>query len=461
MKNIYLYILVLFIFVSVILYINTKVFYELQFLNLMPSLILLVVFFFFKKLINKDNTDWFAVDTIFVLVFYLFHYGYLYLYFLGFQEYDSEVFWDSRYIYKSISLLSVCCASFLLGFFLLSNNTQINHKKLVINNIYGVYFLSKVIVLLSFLMFWLPLLSVASLVFSDYKALTSVGTLSPIGKLYWVGQYVGVVSLALYYLCKARLGEKFISDFFSIIPFFYIIGYFLIGDRGGFLFYSVIPLVIYNMFFRRINISKAIIVGMIVLGASAIIATSRVESNYNPIDAYSSFKDKKEDNFLIEAVSEFGKSFKTVPIVMSYIPEQYDYWYGRSYLDAFLIIFPSIFEVRTSQSIAAWLTSTAFGEDTYGRGGSITMESYGNFGGIGSIFFFIFLGCLSGYLYNRYRFSGNLIYAVAYVALVSSLCLWMRNSSSVVFRTVIWSIVICWICLMLSKYLPYKIRKNK
>ncbi|MCU4420505.1 O-antigen polymerase [Acinetobacter lwoffii] len=461
MKIIYLFFLVTFILINTVFYLNSPYFYDLEFIYLLPSVLLILIYFIFKKIINRGNVDWFSIDSLFVLIFYLFHYGYLYLYFLGFQNFDSEVFWDSRYIYKSIFLLSVCCSSFLLGFFIISQNTLLNYRKVTVFNINGIYFLSKILVFLSFLFFWLPLLSVANLVFSDYKALTSVGTLSPIGKLYWVGQYIGVVSLALYYLSKTILGEKFFNDLFSLIPFFYILGYFIIGDRGGFLFYSVIPLVIYNMYYKKINIKKAAFAVFFVLICSAIIATSRVESTYNPIDAYGLAQDNKENNLLIESISEFGKSFKTLPIVMSYIPEQYDYWYGKSYFDSFMIIFPSIFDTRTSHSIAAWLTATAFGEDTYGRGGSIVMESYGNFGSIGSIFFFISLGSISGYLYNKYRFSGSLIYAVAYVAFVSSLCLWMRNSSSVVFRTVIWAILISWICVILSKYLPYRKWKKK
>lgn len=460
MKIFYIFFLLFYIFLNTVLYLNSSYFYEIEYIFLLPSVLLLILFFFFKK-INNRNVDWFAVDSIFIVMFYLFHFGYLYLYAFGLQEYDSEVFWDNRYTYKAVHLLSMSCSSFLLGFYLISQNTNLNKNELIIDRVDGVYLLSKIFVISAFLMFWLPILSISSVAFSDYKSLISVGELSPIGKLYWIGQYVGVGALALYYLCKVNLGKKFFDGFFSVIPFLYIIGYFIIGDRGGFIFYSVIPIIIFNLFYKKINIWKAFLIGVLILISSAIIASSRVESNFNPFDAYSSYQNKKSDNILIESVSEFGKSFKTVPIIMSYIPEKYDYWYGKSYLDAFLITFPSLFSTRKSESIAAWLTETAFGKDTYGRGGSITMESYGNFGGIGSIFFFTFLGMFSAFLYKKYRYSSSLIYAVAYVSLVASLCLWMRNSSSIVFRTVIWSILICWICLSLAKYLPYKNGKNR
>lgn len=456
----YLFFLIFFIFLNIFLYLNAPNFYNIEIIYLMPSLFLFLLFFLFKKINNKD-VDWFSIDSIFVVMFYLFHFGYLYLYAFGLKDYDDEVFWDSRYIYKSIHLLTICCSSFLLGFFVLSQKTNLSKKNIEFKNINGVYFLSKILILIVFLMFWLPLLSIASIAFSDYEALISVGELSPIGKLYWIGQYLGVAALALYYLCKANLNKNFFDGFFSLIPFFYIIGYFIIGDRGGFLFYAIIPLVIYNLFYRKINIKKSLLLGLFILFFSAVIATSRVESNYNFINAVSSYQDKKENNILVESISEFGKSFKTIPIIMSYIPQQYDYWYGKSYLEAFLITFPSLFNTRTSASISAWLTETAFGKDTYGRGGSITMESYGNFGVLGSIPFFIFLGALSGYLYKKYCYSSSLIYAISYVALVSSLCLWMRNSSNVVFRTVIWAILICWLFMALSRYLPYAIRNKK
>lgn len=451
-KSLYYVIFIMLVAVwTIALIFNIFSFNDVQFIHIAPSIVLLIGVVAFKKIINKNNNDWFSIDMIFLFIFYLFHFGYLYLYFFGFDEYDKEVFWNNSVMEIAIYFTTLCVCFYMLGFSLISPITQ--HKLLTMNveNNSTIHKYSKLLLLVCLMMFWLPILTIISSAFTDYKVLISVGEKSPIGKLYWVGQYLAVAALGIYYLTKKYVYNKFLSGWADYAAILYIFGYFFIGDRGGFLFYSVIPLVAYSAFYKKIKIKKFSFYLLLILSISSVIAVSRTQSVYNPIDAVDLYGDNKKINPIVDAVSEFGRSFKTVPIAMTYIPEQYDYWYGKSYYDALALTVPNFFGSRTSSSVANWLTETVFGKDAYGRGGSIVMESYANFGIVVSLFFFIILGCFSGFLYKRFQVSNSIYYSLLYIALIACLALWMRNSSAIVFRTIIWSIVICGVFILVSR----------
>lgn len=454
MRLLYLAILFLFLIFNILIYINAGDFVDLDFIHIFPSILLIVIYISFK--ITKNTTDWTAIDNIFVVMFYVFHFSYLYLYYLGFVDYDSEVFWDGRVIYQSIYLLTIVVSSFLIGFNLIVKNTTTVYSLNFDYNYLRLYSISKFLLFCVLLFFWLPIFSIFSIAFSDYNSLISIGRLSPIGKLYWIGQYLAVGTLAIYYVSRVKLNKPFIKGFSSYFALFYILGYLAIGDRGGFIYFAVIPLIIYNLFYKKLNLLKGMLLGVVVLSISSVLAVSRVKSIYNPIEAINNYSQSADNNIVINALAEFGLTFKTIPLILSYIPERFNYWYGKSYIDAVLIAFPSFFGTRESSSISAWLTETAFGTDTYGRGGSILMESYGNFGVYGSVFFFMLLGLISGGLYNKFKFSSNIYWIIAYISFVASICLWMRNTSSVVFRTVSWSIILIWMAIQVSPYLPSK-----
>lgn len=406
--------------------------------------------FVFLKKINNMTVDWFSIDVIFVFMFFLIHFGYLFCYELGYVDYEEEVFWSSLHMNSTILLATGAISSYLCGFSIISPKTEYN--AMVFYSRYDDYlwFFGKVMLFIVLAMFWLPILSILNLAISDYSSLIQVGTLSSIGKLYWLGQYLAV--FALFFIFYFSFKYKIKNSLFFYLGLFYVVSYFLIGDRGGFLFYVVIPVVLYHYLCKQINIKKMSIYILLILFLSALVGVSRVSSTYNPIEAYKLYQEAdKKNNPIVEALSEFGKSIKTVNIVVANFPERYDYLYGKSYLDSFLIVFPSVFSTRTSQGVDVWVTETFFGKNTYGRGGSMLMESYSNFGLYGSMIFFNLLGMLSGYLYKKIKKSPSLLVMLVYVSFAAVICIWMRNTSGYVFRTMIWTVTIYYLVIAAAR----------
>lgn len=432
---------------------------EYESVYIILPVLLYLIFVFFKWNINK-NTDWFSLDMIFMGLFYLIHFGYLFSFELDLVEYDTEVFWSSLHMNSTIILASAAASSYLTGFSLISPKTEYASLNFYHKSEESIWLISKFLLLLVILMFWMPILSIINLALSDYTNLIRVGELSSIGKLYWVGQYLAVFALSMIFLGFFKYRK--LNSIFFYLAIFYILCYFIIGDRGGFLYYVIIPLIACHYFYKKIQITKIGLAILLVLLCSSVISVSRVSSTYNPIEAYKLYKEvEHKDNPIIEAFSEFGTSVKTVNIMIANVPNQYDYWYGKSYLDSILIIFPSLFSTRSSQGIDVWLTETFFGKHTYGRGGSMLMESYGNFGFLGSLIFFNLLGLLSAYLYRNIKSNNSLLYFIFYLAFAASICIWMRNTSSYLFRTLAWTVLLYYMIIFLISYLPKKVRVKK
>lgn len=423
-------------------------------------MIFFIGFVLFIYNFNKRTYNPLSPDFVFYYLFVLFHFGYIILYYFGFiGGFDDEIFYNSLTFSKANYYLISCLSSFLIGYILFFNK---NGAFVFYNNydvagkIKKLYLISKYFVLLSLVMFWVPVISLAPMIFLDYSLINRIGELSNFGKFFWVGQIFSIFSISLYYISKFSLRKKFISDYFSIFPLLYICGFLLIGQRAYFLYYLVVVMTAYQFFYRKINFPKLIIMGSALLFLSGILAVSRVESIYNPLEAYRVYSESQGKNPIIGAISEFGSTFKTIPIIMTYIPDYYDYLYGATLIDSLKIALPNFGEARGSNNIATWLTYTAFGDNTWGRGGSIAMEAYGNFGIWGSQLFFIILGIIIATCYNKFYENKNFYYTLLYFLIIAAVCLWMRNTSTFFFRIIIWGSLAYFICLFLCRLRIWK-----
>ena len=134
-----------------------------------------------------------------------------------------------------------------------------------------------------------------------------------------------------------------------------------------------------------------------------------------------------------------------VGMAMALVPSQHAYWKGTSYLSAIEILLPNIllgFErVQELEGIGPWITEQAFGatiHTTHGRGGSIAMEAYMNFGFMGGIIFFIFLGMFYRFIYERFLARPDFLRTVLVLAVTSAIMLWTRNTFNQAIRPLVW-----------------------
>jgi len=283
---------------------------------------------------------------------------------------------------------------------------------------------------------------------ADYASLIKVGN-----RFFAVALNVGAVGIALYCASSTLIFHKPLSGLTKFVVAFYIFSVVIMGDRGGFIYLASIPFVAFHYFQRKLKISTAIILMLLVLFVMAVIGVARTFVVLDVKEMYKVYQESEsrhETNAITRSFTEFGASIKTIVIAMGIIPSESDYWKGKSYLYSTQYVIPNIIPGSTriagrNISPDIWLTETVFGDMNYthGRGGSIAMEAYINFGVTGSITFFM-LGWMYRKLYEKVLAQLNLFNVVFFLGAISALVYWIRNTSIMFTRTFIWSFLVAY-----------------
>lgn len=413
--------------------------------------LLIIVFSFIDKVLSRRSArDILEPDFLFVLAFAVFHFAYIWLFMLDIAEYDKEVFWVESLVPTAIYYCDLCLIMFLFGYGK-SIGAPVNlapgNSRAMCQKLLGV---GRVIVVVALFFFWLPLLDAGlSRVFSDYKVLMGIGVLTVFGRLFWFGQYLAVAGVSIYCIASGFLHGKAMYGLFKFVVLAYIVQFLLIGDRGMFVALAIIPFLAYNLFQKRISVRILVAATVGFLMVSSVVSQTRTEAIFDPVKMVDIYSARAKSLPAVDSLIEFGLSLKTVVIAMALVPEQYAYWHGRSYLYALSLAVPNLLDIsrESANSPGAWITEIAFGSlsETYGRGGSIAMESYLNFGFFAGSALFTVFGFVLKRVYLSFIGKRTMLWAVAYFSLISSLVLWMRNTSAVVPRTVLWALLIVYV----------------
>lgn len=408
---------------------------------------MLLIFFLLgeKLLIERQGRDFLEPDLVFFIIFFIFHFSYIALLYLGLAAYDKEVFYNPDIVPRALYFCIFCLIGFLVGYGRPVGFPRKLEPKDIRYFVEKAFFFSKILLILCLLFFWIPLLITGNEVFYDYKLLIAVGEASSLGKLFWLGQYLGVAAIALFCVSGGILYRKCMKGPFKYLAIFYIGSFLIIGDRGGFVYMAITPMLVFNLFQTKLSGKKLTAILLLFLLIIPIIAFARTKSIFNPIQMVRTYSENDPESFVVSSLSELGSTLKTVVIAMYLIPERYNYWNGSSYLYSFSLILPKISGKRSSSgSPGAWLTEMTFGDlsKTHGRGGSIAMEAYQNFGFIVGILFFLFLGYTLKKTYVYFLRNTTILAGVLYFSAMACFALWIRNTSAVTFRTIAWSFLI-------------------
>lgn len=411
------------------------------------------IYEFIKKSHRLINSE-----SFFFYFLSIFHFSYVILFFLGISDYDYEVFYNDESLVKAIYFSNICLLIFILGYRLYKpNRTKTNTSYQPISSESQVVLsylrlISLATIVFALLFFWIPIISLAVMGSFDYKSLISVGAISPIGRLFWVSQYMGYFGISLYLSTSVFLLGNLKKDKLRYIAYMYVLSYLLIGDRGGFISFFVLLLFAWTYNSRKtLKVSSIVILSFVIL-VSPIIAEVRTDL---PTD-FSTLSNviSSQNNLILSMLTEFGSTIKTVSIAIYYVPQMKEFWYGESYLSSALIVLPNLLgEARSSSDLATFVTEVAFGplDSTHGRGGSIVMESYLNFGYYGSILF-VLLGFYLKEVQVRYSYSSSLMNSVLLYGSIAAVSMWIRNTSSVSFRIIVWTIALSFLAILVARF---------
>jgi hypothetical protein len=433
------------------------------FLPMVVSILAMLVIWFVNKLLGEKPQNWLSPDVVFVLMFSVFHFSYIVYYAFGLVMYDQEVFFNPEKAPNAV-FFSQCCLAVFLVAYELAGALYPSHRSAAQLTPCDRRIIpaSQAIVLVAIIFMLTAMASVGiGRLMQDYTLMTEIGY-TPLGRFFWVAHSLGVVGLVLHCAASGLTRRRAMSGLlFPVLALGFIVFVLLLGDRGGFIQVAIIPVVAFYYFQRKIRWRWAAGMGLALMFAMGVVGAARTRVTLDVrgmLQEYQVQAARAEYDFVSRTLIEFGFSLKTVVIAMDLVPEEYPYWLGRSHLDGLQYVVPNVIPglVRGGRGLVAWLNEEAFGSMrwTHGRGGSIAMEAYVNFGFLGGALWFIVVGLLYRILYERFLARPNFLRAVLLLAGIVCLMLWVRNSSALVPRLLMWPLLAAWILQFIWKPEP-------
>jgi len=417
------------------------------------SALAILVVWVLNKLLSPKPRNWLGGDTFFLALFWLFHFTYLVYYSFDWVLYDVEVFLVPATVWRATLFCVLSLVVFLAAYEMTGwRYPPLREAPRLMPAPPGTLLVGKVLVTLCLVFMLGVLLSVGvGTLMTDYRSLIRIGMTTG-GRFFFLGLSLGAVALAIYCGASGLNHFKAMSG-----PVWFVIGSaltvlpLLLGDRGGFIFLAAVPVLAFHYFQRRVGLPILIVLMIALLFISTVVAISRNTITMDVTKMYAEYKYRAGEasgNALDRALVEFGTSIKTVVVAMDLVPRQYPYWRGRSYWGSLMIAIPNVIpgQIRAGEGLGEWLNDVAYGTNrTSGRGGSIAMEAYVNFGYVGGILSFALLGVCFRALYERFLRRPDLLRIVLFFAANSSIMLWVRNTSFVMPRTMLWALGAAWL----------------
>jgi hypothetical protein len=159
-------------------------------------------------------------------------------------------------------------------------------------------------------------------------------------------------------------------------------------------------------------------------------------------------------------LSNVSNSYQTLMGAVRLVPDVEPFHYGRDYLRATLISIPFMLtrsSLDLGEAPTAWITYRLFPETRSGLGFLQVGEAYVNFGAMGVLGLYLFMGWFlarSWYALDTKATNPQLL--SYYLILVSTILIWVRNDSGSIMRTVVWG----WLIVYLIPFVITKIRKS-
>lgn len=390
----YLLSLLLCMLISSVIYMTTKGAVGIS-LKIQVLFYYFVIFIHLVYRFKKSGSLIFLTPDILIIVLYtLFHLGYINFYILGLVPYSEKVFFYDSSITKAVFVVVLGLIAFLFGY------ECVLRVKIASN--YGFRevptqmweFCGIIIMLFAILMHFAGLffLGLDNILAYGYAAIQNAERYIP----YWQNiclsksTHMMTFGLLVYLIGSVlRYGVLFRSKIALALLVFFSCIVILEGDRGPLLKFFIPPILFYHYLIKRIKIRNLLLFLILILFLFGVMSAVRSMA-LRPTKMLEEFKHKRESQ-TIEWYSPFvemGSSFMVVNITTNDVPRYEPYWRGASWRDSIFHIIPFLQGFLLEKGVSKWapsnwITYTYFGREAAGRGFTVVAEGYLNFGYIG------------------------------------------------------------------------------
>jgi hypothetical protein len=352
----------------------------------------------------NDNANWLRLDFFFILGFTIVHLQWPMMY--AFSNMMPEnyfiIFPDDRIVNYATWLSALGGISFLMGFHLLKERKRKSKIVLPTMNNNGLLYLS----LSSLILF---LVFAGSNYFSGgvYKDAGGTAEGEGISKYMAILFNVSIIanSAIIIYQSKNNYNGNLLSWFLRLDKIYLgiVISYILIslsvGDRGGPLSIILTILILIGSFVRKFRFVEVFLV--LIVGATLMTIIGLGRNQASGIDIVTAGSANLEQSTNYDFTMELANSFRTLNTTLSYVPDDYNYFFGSLWIADILAPIPfaqSAFVKATGvnsnkMNSSRFITYLVYGnKPSSGEGTSLIADIYINFGNYGVGLFMLFLG---------------------------------------------------------------------
>lgn len=251
---------------------------------------------------------------------------------------------------------------------------------------------------------------------------------------------------ATFIVSKGKKENKLVWLIYTI----YLGGYFMSGSRFEAIISLAGVLLLYNFYYKRVNIKKTTFIfaiGLVVLYLCSIMSNMRIIQNYGKTMDFATIITEavdvtNEENFIADVVSTAGMQVLTVTAVYNNCPSNESFTYGMYYLGGLVRVIPNIFggdnpliTASIDKIFRQYLTKT------YGMGSSFIIEAYYNFGWLGILMMIIY-GYATAFLCKsmetvRRNLNQNMIFTYFIFYMASTAMFYVRSDARFIIREIV------------------------
>ena len=423
---------------------------ELEILKYTIIFLFGVIIYFYQ---NKLNENWFRLDLLFIMGFFIVHFQLPLMYILTdfVKSMNLTVSIKENYLNYGVWLASLGGICFLLGLSINSSNVKQNYE--------GMFISYKVLLWFAYI-FSIGFISTAGSNYLSggiYKGLGghSWGTgISPYFEI--LSGFSNILLIILVVVEYKKTSEiSFISwlirrkKMFLILIITNFLLFLWVGDRGGAITLMMAFLIMFSYFIKKISLIEFIVVFLIGAFIMTIIGIGRAIKNEDNIfeGGLKNFKFKS----FYSITSELAESSSDLLIALYEIPNKHDYFYGKTMLGDILGTIPFAqtiylniskdkeYEINSSD----YLTFCAFGKNPHtGLGATIIADIYINFGIYGVIFLMFLYGVFINFLQNKLDSQNDIFWIIVAVFVGSTIFYQSRATLLMPAREILYTLFI-------------------
>ena len=399
----------------------------------------------------KGNENWFQIDLIFLLMFFLVHFWLWIAVQYGFAEgvWKSTAYLGRVNYAVALSLLGI--SAFLLGFNLRANIQRPLTKEVVAHAQWKK---------LGFIIFYAgAALTVSYALYFGTSAFEGSYTGSEVGGL-------GVRSIYMLQGILLKLGILILlvlnADNESFMPKcripLVVLGCVLVmllvlGDRSEFLYTLGVVIFAYTRYFKRIPLSVLVAGFVVITFMMSVVQSSRIEETRSIATMYEVAGSKSDKISLTQGLNGISASGKVLLGAVNAVPKQHAFFYGDLKIVGLLGMIPfgralflDLFSINQFGTTSDFLTWYIHGPNsTTGTGTTIVADLYLDYGPFGVVMGLFLLGFLANYANIKASQNDSLMNAVIFCYFAGLLTVLPRYSFLMIIRGLIWPVLFLWV----------------